>query len=184
VIAMAEMRDFDPESMTDAVNVLISFAEDVAKEALTSEMIRSDFERREIVLAASGIRPAVDALVKFIHRRNPETENGFLVVLCTLMADSMAIGSASTHTKDAQAHRASLMRMRHVVNAKDRREEKIRPAILEVCQGTPLVGSSKFAELIHQEVCEKLGVEIDARGYSARTFERIIRAILKERSKM
>jgi hypothetical protein len=33
---MAEMRDFDPELMTDAVNVLISFAEDVAKEALTS----------------------------------------------------------------------------------------------------------------------------------------------------
>ncbi len=73
---MAELRDFDPESMTDAVNTLISFAEDVAKEALISERILNDFERREIVLASTGIRPAADALVAFIKlfRLNPENE--------------------------------------------------------------------------------------------------------------
>ena len=172
--------------MKDAANALIHYAEEIAREALTSEMILSEFEKREIVLAATGIRPGVDALVKFIPRRNPETENGLLVVLCTLMADLMTIGSASTYTKDAQKYfsdvHTALMQMKHVAGAKDRKK-KIRPAILEVCEETTLIGSSKFAKSIHQEVCEKLGVEPNARGYSARTFQRNISAILKERRK-
>jgi hypothetical protein len=186
VRAMAELKDFDPESMTDAVNALISFAEDVAKEALASEMILDDFERREIVLALTGIRPAADALVEFIKlfRLNPENENGHLVVLCKLMLDLITIGSASTYTKDVQAHlevvRVSLMRMRHSGNAQTRKK-KIRLVILKVCEGTPLKRSPKFAESIRSAVCEKLGVKTDARGYSARTLQRIISAILKER---
>jgi hypothetical protein len=184
VRAMAELKDFDPESMTDAVNALISFAEDVAKEALASEMILDDFERREIVLALTGIRPTADALVRFIPRLSPETENAFLVVLTTLMADLMTIGSASTYTNDAQAHlagvRASLMRMQSSGNAQTRKKD-IRPAILEVCKGMTLIGSSKFAGSIHEAVCEKLGVKTDDLGYSASTFQKIISTILKER---
>jgi hypothetical protein len=191
VIAMAEMRDFDPESMTDAVNVLISFAEDVAKEALTSGRILNNFEKREIVLASAGIRPAADALVKFvkIFHLSPEAENGHLVVLCKLMLDLITIfGGASMYADDTQAHllkmRAALMQMQNAADAQERHEEKIRPAILEICQETPLIGSTKFAESIHPAVCEKLGVKKNARGYSARTFQRIINAILKERSEV
>jgi hypothetical protein len=106
-------------------------------------------------------------------------------VLCTLMADLMAIGSASTYTKDAQAHleavQVKIMRMRNIGKAQTRKEV-ITAAIMEVCKGTALIDSDKFAKSIHEAVCEKLGVDpkAKARGYSARTFQRIISAILQE----
>jgi hypothetical protein len=180
---MAEFRNFDPESMKDAADALIHYVEETAREALTSEEIRNDFERQEIALAVIGVRPAVNALVRFIPRLNPETENGFMFLLCTLMADLLTIGSASMYTKDAQAHlfkmRAEIMQRGNSAKAQTK-GKKIKAAILEVCKGMTLINSSKFAGSIQSEVCKKLGVKTDAKGYSARTFQRIISTILKE----
>ena len=63
------------------------------------------------------------------------------------------------------------------------RSQKKRKAIIEAAAGAPLVASTKFADSIRDAVLRIACVDSESWGYSARSIQREINAILEERQR-
>jgi hypothetical protein len=139
---------------------------------------------KETVRSLRELRPAFSDVAKIVGRN----QNGDRAIR-RLMSATLYIGLAMVLTEpaigQAQKVQASNARRSESERTTDRKV-KLREAILQAAGKTKLIGSYKFAESIHKEVCKFLGVELDARGYSSRAIQREIReigAILKECTK-
>jgi hypothetical protein len=102
-----------------------------------------------------------------------------------LMLASAALGMSIKYSEEARANfqnmRAAAAQKGNQSKASTRKQENLVPAILKASEGMELVGSSKFAESIHEATCRFAGVKPTSRGYSPRTIQREIGAMLKER---
>jgi hypothetical protein len=128
------------------------------------------------------------ALLERIH--DPVLRNDLLETINSGLLHAYILGNYSTpseavwqlHVSEHKRKRAAEMRDKRAAKNKER-PDKLKAAILSVSKPEELGASSKFAGSIRGSVLRYLGVASANEWPSARTIERAISAILKEREK-
>lgn len=158
----------------------ITAYENAGRSALASKAVAiHENDRRMIERSLKELRPAFDELAKLVDPFGYEA-----IRRMVMAAFSIGVGAAFTDSakKLAQKAQAGAAQTGNSERAAIRKAE-LRKAILQAAGKAKLIGSLKFADALHKKVCEVLGVELNGRGYSSRTIQREIGAILEERTK-
>jgi hypothetical protein len=146
-------------------------------------------EKSALEQASSNLRPQFDALAQLIepHRaQNPARLSQFFRVIQTIMDNCFDIGWSVSQTRSARAYvKAAQAAVAQEANSKEagERHAEIKAAILkmEKEKGLRLCDSYKYAQSLRLDLADIPGVKENKRGYSARTFHRVIQTILQER---
>jgi hypothetical protein len=178
----------DWQFMEDGAREFVGRLEDIARHSLSPEAkaMTAD-DRRQLTRAMEKLRPAFDELAQVIETMRPDSASRTQLAYASIhkiMEHAFNIGVYATVTDSAGAYarngQAALAQRAKVVRA-DERKRNLRAAIIAESAGIPLIGSIKFAESIRGAVGSRLG-NPSGKGYSARSIQREICAILKERS--
>lgn len=189
---MAEIRDAsDWEFMEDGAREFVDFLECWGGISLSSGNLTEE-DRSQLERGIKLVRRAFDSFSKDVleplRADNPSRTKYGYEMAHELMLAAFYIGAYGTLTDSILPHSRKLQaREARDANAAiaEEKNEELKNAILSICEKVSLEinGSRPFAESIQKEVCESLGVSIDARGYSWRSIQRAVSAILKERTK-
>jgi len=158
----------------------ITAYENAGRSALASKAVAiHENDRRMIERSLKELRPAFEELAKLVDPLGYEAIRRMIMAAFSIGVGAAFTDSARRLSQKAQVDAAQTgNRERAAI-----RKAELRKAILQAAGKTKLTGSHKFAESLHEKVSEILGVELDARGYSSRTIQREIGAILEECTK-
>jgi hypothetical protein len=167
-------------------NAAFNLVQDFGNRVLINEEKLSASNRKEIEESVALFRKSFSCLAAAIESLPSKQLSSAYESIGNLILTAAGLGLCIQFSEEARTTfrnwQAGAMREAHQRVASSRRKNNLRPAILEATKNITLVDSLKFAESIEEEVCRILGVKRRARGYSSRTIQREISAILKERS--
>jgi hypothetical protein len=138
--------------------------------------------RDKLIQAWRELRPAYDHLAKLA-----EADSNGEEALRKLLLAAYRMGQAVAFTDPAIEHAHKVLTGEARTTYSElaaARKPKLREAILQAAGATALVNSIKFARSLHESVCAILGVKPNDRGYSPRTIQREISAILENAPKV
>jgi hypothetical protein len=169
---------------------IVDYLQRIYAESLSIAKVRPE-ESAILEKAAKALPEHAAMIAKIIEsQRNdiPWDLDSAYQAMTQLMLASFFIGTATGFRPEAQEYWRKLQAGSAQSGNCEKAEVRklgLREAISRACknQKVELTGSIGFAESIHPAVCKILNVSLNARGYSARTIQRTISAILEGRRK-
>jgi hypothetical protein len=185
IIKEATSNDVDWNGQMFVFEFFSNFIEGHAKDFLEGQLPAA--ARSQLEAEIEQFRENADkfkAAVEPLRSVDPERMRAILKATSEMTFASFGLGLAFTYSQDALREFNKLRAAAAQKGNKEQatlRRRKLRVAIIKAAADQALVASDKFASSIKAEVRQNAGVDSKAVGYSARTIQREISAILSER---